>query len=71
MDLPAGTELVNLGHREVFVGRPSTRKVIMLLHAGASVMLDGTLLSLDRDVEVAGVMNHIDPNDPYNTGRKR
>ena len=49
--LAQGTPLTYVGARAVFKDKPSSKRMIFRLE-------DGT--------EVAGVVNHIDPDDPYN-----
>ena len=61
-DLPAGSELRYMGSRQVIADHGG-KKMIFKIAAGTT-LADGT--TLPEDIEVAGVPNHIDPEDAYN-----
>lgn len=65
----AGSAMVYLGQRELFAGRAPTRRLIFVVRSGTQIVRDGVTSSLESDVEVAGVMNHIDESSAYNTRR--
>lgn len=62
-DLPANTDIIYLGSRTVIPDQGG-KKMVFKVPAG-TLLLDGT--KLENDVEVAGVPNHIDPEDGYNS----
>lgn len=66
MDLPEGSEVRYVDARLVYDGVASSKRMIFKVNAGTRVLIDGTSSVLQNDIEVAGVINHIDPDDPYN-----
>ena len=66
MDLPEGTPVRYLGARAVYEGQSSTKRMIFKVARGTPVFLNGTETVLDNDIEIAGVVNHVDADDPYN-----
>ena len=66
MDLPAGTSVRYVGAKAVYDGQASTKRMMFRVAKGTTVTLDGASITLDNDIDIAGVVNHIDPEDPYN-----
>lgn len=66
MDLPEGTAVRYVGARSVYDGQASSKRMIFKVTAGTRVILNGQDTTLDGDIEIAGVVNHIDADDPYN-----
>lgn len=66
MDLPEGTEITYVDVGEVYEEQTSSKRLIFRVSAGTPVILDGQHKTLEADIEIAGVVNHIDPDDPYN-----
>lgn len=66
MDLPAGTDVRYVGAKPVYEGQASTKRMMFRVAQGSTVILNGASVILDRDIDIAGVVNHIDPEDPYN-----
>lgn len=66
MDLPSGTEVRYVGTKVVYEKQPSSKRMMFRVTKGSSVTLDGMVVALDDDIDIAGVINHIDPSDPYN-----
>lgn len=66
MDLPEGTPVRYVGMKQVYPSQASSRRMMFRIASGTIYRLDGQELTLEGDIEVAGVVNHIDPSDPYN-----
>lgn len=66
MDLPEGTEVTYVGAKAVYDSQPNSKRMLFKVAAGTRVILDGADTTLDQDILIAGVVNHIDPEDPYN-----
>lgn len=71
MDVQAKTSVKYVGVREVYKGKASSKRMIFLVPAGTVVRLDGNDVTLAEDLEAAGVANHIDADDGYNTKGKK
>ncbi len=65
-DAPVGTSVKYIGVRAVYEGQASTKRMIFLISKGSTLKLNGNDHVIDADVEVAGVVNHIDPEHDYN-----
>ena len=70
MDLPSDTPVRYVGSKNVYDGVASSKRMIFRVAAGTVVLQDGVEIPLDHDVDVAGVVNHIDPDDPYNVAAR-
>jgi hypothetical protein len=70
MDVPSGTSLLYVGNKLLYT-LPSSKRMIFRIIQGTPCLLNGSLIELPKDLHVAGVNNHIDPNDPYNKHGKR
>jgi hypothetical protein len=70
MDLPAGTSIVYVDVRPVYPSLPHSRRMVFRVPAGSAITIDGVATTLDHDIDVAGVANHIDPDDVYNAGAR-
>lgn len=66
MDLPEGSDVRYVDSRLVYDDVASSKRMIFKVSAGTIVLIDGAQSALHNDIEVAGVVNHIDPDDPYN-----
>lgn len=70
MDLAVDTPVKYVGIKEVYSGKSSSKRMIFVVSSGTSVTVDGESHSLDHDIEVAGVANHIDQSVDYNVRLK-
>ncbi len=66
IDAPVGTSVKYIGVRAVYEGQASTKRMIFLISKGSTLKLNGNDHITDADIEVAGVVNHIDPEHDYN-----
>lgn len=67
IDLPEGTVVFYLGSMVVYANKPSSKRMIFKAPAGTVAILDGEEFILNEDCLIAGVVNHIDPRDQYNS----
>jgi hypothetical protein len=70
MDLPASTPVRYVGVKTVYEGQANSRRMIFRITKGVKVFLDGNEITLDADIDVAGVDNHVDADNPYNVNAK-
>jgi len=66
MDLPEGTSVRYVKAGLVYDGQASSKRMFFRVTAGTPIMIDGVTQPLDADILVAGVVNHIDPENSYN-----
>lgn len=66
MDLPADTEVRYVGAKAVYEGVAASKRMIFRVAKGSKAVLDGQEVILDSDIDIAGVPNHVDADDPYN-----
>lgn len=66
MDCLADTSVQYVGAKQVYGDAPSSKRLMFRIAAGTKVILNGAEVELESDIDVAGVMNHVDPNDAYN-----
>lgn len=66
IDLPAGTTVTYMSVGPVYPSQTSSKRMMFSVKAGTKCALDGVEMTLEADTVVAGVSNHIDPEDAYN-----
>lgn len=70
IDVPDGTEVIYAGSMLVYDNEPSSKRMIFTIAKGTPVMLNGNMIELSDEIRVAGVVNHIDPDEEYNVRLK-
>lgn len=66
MDLPEGTKVRYVKAGLVYDGQAASKRMFFRIEAGTPIIIDSETRSLETDILVAGVVNHIDPDDAYN-----
>lgn len=70
IDVLEGTEVAYAGSSLVYDDEPSSKRMIFIIKSGTHALLDGKKIMIHDDVHIAGVVNHIDPDEEYNVKLK-
>lgn len=70
IDIPEGTDMTYIGAYPVYPDKPHTKRMIFKVAPGTPAFLDGEDIELDEEIKIAGVVNHIEYDDPYNVDKR-